>query len=64
MYNICVMFKVRHTEETLNRTLRFPKLLLKKISFIAQKENVSFNNFVIQCCEYTISHMDEAEYKK
>lgn len=51
------MFKVRHTEETVNRTLRFPKSLLDKMSEIAQNENVSLNSFVIQCCEYAIDNL-------
>ena len=55
------MFKVRHTEETANRTFRFPKSLLDKISVIAQKENVSLNSFVIQCCEYAIDHFQSSE---
>ena len=34
------MFKVRHTEETANRTFRFPKSLLDKMSAVAQNEKV------------------------
>ncbi|MBO4896843.1 MAG: Arc family DNA-binding protein [Clostridia bacterium] len=52
------MFTVRHTEETTNRTFRLPKSLLDKMSKIAQKENVSLNSFVIQCCEYAIDNME------
>ncbi|MFQ7292830.1 MAG: YlcI/YnfO family protein [Monoglobales bacterium] len=55
------MFKVRHTEETTNRTFRFPKSLLDKMSAIAQKENVSLNSFVVQCCEYAIDNLQESE---
>lgn len=58
------MFKVRHTEETANRTLRFPKSLLDKMSVIAQKENVSLNSFVVQCCEYAIDNFQESDYEK
>ncbi len=53
------MFKVRHTEETANRTFRFPKALLEQMSEIAQKENVSLNSFVVQCCEYAIDNMQD-----
>ena len=55
------MFKVRHTEETTNRTFRFPKSLLDKMSVIAQKEGVSLNSFVVQCCEYAIDNFQETE---
>ncbi len=55
------MFKVRHTEETTNRTFRFPKSLLEKMSKHAQKENVSLNSFVVQCCEYALENLESAE---
>ena len=58
------MFKVRHTEETTNRTFRFPKSLLDKMSVIAQKENVSLNSFVVQCCEYAINNFQESDNEK
>lgn len=50
------MFKLKHTEETVNRTLRFPKSLFDKMNIIAQNENVSLNSFVVQCCEYAIKN--------
>ena len=55
------MFKIRHTEETANRTFRFPKSLLDKMSVIAQNENISLNSFVVQCCEYAIDNLQESE---
>lgn len=58
------MFKVRHTEETTNRTFRFPKSLLDKMSVIAQKENVSLNSFVVQCCEYAVNDMGNSSDEK
>ena len=57
------MFKVRHTEETVNRTLRFPKSLLDKMSEVAQKENVSLNSFVVQCCEYAMKNIQQSNDK-
>lgn len=54
------MFKVRHTEETTNRTFRFPKSLLDKMSVIAQQENVSLNSFVVQCCEYAMENFQQS----
>ena len=51
------MFKVKKGEETVNKTFRIPKPLFDKISAIAQEEKVSVNNFVIQCCEYAMDHM-------
>ncbi len=51
------MFKVRRTEDTVNKTFRVPTSLLEKMSEIAQRENVSLNSFVIQCCEYAMDNM-------
>lgn len=58
------MFKVRKVEDSVNRTIRFPKSLLEHMSAIAQHENVSLNSFVIQCCEYAIEHMQEPDAEK
>ena len=55
------MFKIHHVEENITKTFRFPKSLIEKMSGIAQKENISLNNFVIQCCEYSISQLIESE---
>ena len=58
------MFKVRHTEETTNRTFRFPKSLMDKMSATAQQENVSLNNFVVQCCEYAMENIQQSDEKE
>ncbi len=58
------MFKVRHTEETTNRTFRFPKSLLDKMSAVAQNEKVSLNSFVIQCCEYAMENFEQSNNKE
>ena len=58
------MFKVRHTEETANRTFRFPKSLLDKMSVLAQQENISLNSFVVQCCEYAVKNFQKSDSKE
>lgn len=58
------MFKVRHNEETTNRTFRFPKSLMDKMSAIAQQENVSLNSFVVQCCEYAVDNFQQSSDEK
>ncbi len=57
------MFKVRKVEDSVNRTIRFPKSLLENMSEIAQQEKVSLNSFVVQCCEYAINDMDSNSKK-
>ena len=44
-------------EEYINKTFRMPVELIKKMEVIAQNEGVSLNKLVIQCCEYSISHL-------
>ena len=58
------MFKVRHTEETTNRTFRIPKSLLDKMSMVAQQENISLNSFVVQCCEYSMENLQQSNNKE
>ncbi len=58
------MFVVRKTEDSVNRTIRFPKSLLEQMSKIAQQEHVSLNSFVVQCCEYAINEMQATDEKK
>lgn len=55
------MFKVRKTEETVNRCFRLPQSLFDKMTAIAQNENISLNSFVIQCCEYAIEHFEKTD---
>lgn len=51
------MFRIKKTEEMVNRTFRMPEKLIEKMAVIAQKEGISLNNLVIQCCEYAIENM-------
>ena len=51
------MFKIKQTEEMLNKTFRLPASLLDELAKIAEHEKVSVNNLVRQCCEYALSNM-------
>ena len=50
------MFEVK-IEEHINKTFRMPVSLVKRLEELAQKEGVSLNNLVIQCCEYSLNHL-------
>ena len=52
------MFRLRKLDETINKTFRFSKPLVEKMSVIAQKEGISLNSFVVQCCEYAIEQLE------
>ncbi len=52
------MFEVKK-EEHVNKTFRMPVDLVKKLEELAQKEKVSLNNLVIQCCRYSLDNMKD-----
>lgn len=54
------MFRVEKTEYV-NKTFRMPLALTQDLERIAQKEQVSMNQLVIQCCNYALAHMEETE---
>ena len=53
------MFKIEKPEY-LNKTFRIEKKLLERLEVIAQKEGISVNALVVQCCEYAINDMVSA----
>ena len=40
-----------------NRTIRMSDELYEKMSRIAAKNDVSFNQLVVQCCEFALEHL-------
>ena len=56
-------FKVEK-HEYVNRTFRLTKELAETLSEIAQREEISVNELVVQCCNFAISNMDVSDEKK
>jgi len=53
------MFQIKpDKKETENKTIRFPVSLIEKIDQVIVENNVSFSSFVIQACEYALTHME------
>ena len=50
------MFAVKRVE-MVNKTFRLSIDLVKRLSVVAQQQNVSMNNLVAQCCEYALDNM-------
>lgn len=50
--------------EYVNKTFRITKELAETLSEIAQREGISVNELVVQCCNYAISNMDVSEDTK
>lgn len=44
-----------------NRTVRMPDDLIETLSTIAQEKGISFNQLVIQCCEFALDHLNDAD---
>lgn len=51
-------FEVRKYESA-NKTIRMPTGLIKRLETLAQQKDVSFNQLVIQCCEYALDNLEE-----
>lgn len=50
------MFKIEKTE-TLNKTFRMPAGLVSRLQEVAQDQDISMNNLVVQCCEYALNNL-------
>lgn len=48
------MFVVQKNEAT-SKTIRMPNALIEQLEEIAANEDISFNQLVVQCCEYAIA---------
>lgn len=44
-----------------NKTIRMPDILIEKITKLAAKQDISFNQVVVQCCEYAIENLPTSE---
>ena len=53
-------FRVEKTEYV-NKTFRLPKDLVTELSVLAQQENVSLNQLVIQCCRYSLNNLEDSD---
>ncbi|MDD3305898.1 MAG: toxin-antitoxin system HicB family antitoxin [Acetobacterium sp.] len=46
---------------TINKTIRLPEELLKRLEKIASDKDISLNQLIIQCCEYALKDLVEEE---
>ncbi len=42
-----------------NRTIRMPDAMLENMGKIANEQGISFNQLVIQCCEFALEHLQK-----
>lgn len=50
------MFEIQNQQKS-NKTIRMPDDLIERLQTIADKNNISFNQLVVQCCEYALNDM-------
>lgn len=52
------MFTVKKPESS-NKTIRMPNELISQLEKIAAEKDISFNQLVIQCCNYALDNLDK-----
>ena len=51
------MFTIRKPESS-NKTIRMPNTMIEEMGKIATQKNISFNQLVVQCCEYALENLN------
>lgn len=54
------MFVVKKPESS-NKTIRMSNELIEKLERLAARKDVSFNQLVIQCCEYALNDLPKED---
>lgn len=54
------MFEIKKPEY-INKTFRLPLELVKELEKVAQNQNVSLTNLIVQCCEYALENLKKEE---
>ena len=57
------MFEIKKPTSS-NKTVRMPDELIAKLEKLAAQNDISFNQLVIQCCEYALKENDKTDEKK
>ncbi|MBR1528694.1 MAG: toxin-antitoxin system HicB family antitoxin [Oscillospiraceae bacterium] len=57
------MFEIRKPTAS-NKTIRMPDALIEKLERLATEHDISFNQLVIQCCEYAMEHLNQPDREK
>ena len=59
---VCMEFIVKKPTSS-NRTVRMPDELIDTLCEIANDKGISFNQLVIQCCEFALEHFNDNKNK-
>ncbi|MST74768.1 toxin-antitoxin system HicB family antitoxin [Roseburia sp. MUC/MUC-530-WT-4D] len=55
-----MQFQIKKTEYV-NRTYRIPKELAERLSQVAQEEDISVNELVVQSCEFALDNLNKED---
>lgn len=54
------MFEIKKTTSS-NKTIRMPDTLIEKLEHLAVQHDISFNQLVVQCCEYALENLGKTD---
>lgn len=57
------MFEIKKVQ-SFNKTIRMPEDLIAELENLANKNDISFNQLVVQCCEYALENLGENNKNK
>ena len=57
------MFEIKKVQ-SFNKTIRMPEDLIDKLEILANKNEISFNQLVVQCCEYALENLGDNNKNK
>ena len=58
------LFKIKRGYNSLSKTFRLPVELVKKLEQLATENNISLNQLIIQCLEYTMDNLGKESEKE
>ena len=56
------IFKIKKPQSS-NKIIRMPDELIEKLQQLATSNDISFNQLVVQCCEFALENMIEEDKK-
>ena len=56
------IFKIKKPQSSI-KTIRMPDELIEKLQQLATSNDISFNQLVVQCCEFALENMIEEDKK-
>lgn len=56
------IFRIKKPQSS-NKTIRMTEELIEKLQNLAALNDISFNQLVVQCCEFALENMKEPDEK-